>query len=267
MAKDSLRLQGPNFSKPTWWVKNVGQDWVPQNQFGSNKIVPMTISWVENHLQKRALCSFWLSSHVPIPGRFSRELLRSLWLLDAPQEDVFANFGRVFQGDHSTWGFHSFYLYIHYNVIVSPEVTQSFKYAAASKIHQPEIRSNLGSHTSNHHLPYMAVRIHHQLCFFGHRTMSHVPMPGRFPKILYPCGKLRPCFATSNSFKSPAQNGTKQRPSNMVDLPLGKSQNHQQIQHFIKISIITSPLWKFTIIIFPVLFSQYIENKAIFNPY
>jgi hypothetical protein len=38
-----------------------------------------------------------------------QELLhRSLWHLDALQEDVFANFGRVFQGDHhSTWGFHS----------------------------------------------------------------------------------------------------------------------------------------------------------------
>jgi hypothetical protein len=49
---------------------------------------------------------FFLATE-PCPGRFSRELLRSLWHLDAPQEDVFANFGRVFQGDHSTWGFHS----------------------------------------------------------------------------------------------------------------------------------------------------------------
>ena len=70
----------------------------------------MTISWVENHPPKTGAMFFWLSSHVPIPGRFSRELLhwRGLfWHLDAPQEDVFANFGRVFQGDHSTWGFHS----------------------------------------------------------------------------------------------------------------------------------------------------------------
>jgi hypothetical protein len=66
----------------------------------------MTISWVENHPPKTGAMFFWLSSHV-LPGRFSRELLRSLWHLDAPQEDVFANFGRVFQGDHSTWGFHS----------------------------------------------------------------------------------------------------------------------------------------------------------------
>ena len=129
-------------------------------------------------------------------------------------------------------------------------------FTISRKIHQPEIRSNLGSNIFQPSFTLLHGRENSPPAMFF--WLSNQVLPGRFPKILYPCGKLRPCFATSNSFKSPGCSKWHQTTSfKHGGFTTGKITESTAYPGFIKISIITSPS----------LYSQYLAIILRINPH